>query len=401
MNTLGNERIVPVMHSLPLIVLGTGMLSVILAGFAGSELPTMPTGAGIKQTEVLADIGLIRDEMTVQEVTSLPTADPIVAADGIGEAGQLFEPALMGGARTDASQAAIKIAVPNSFGELGAQTPMPKVASTLRPVEKTGGNWERRGFTRPRSTVPGITRFGGGTTEPVTTNNYLPVAAPAALVKAPTATDSGDSGVAMTAHAAPEAAVDFTPELTESVLPVVGVEDAVGDWMLPGQHSGDFDLAGGTLLFEIAGTEAGVDYDQLLVEGMANLDSGNVVFAFMDNFVADPTDFFDLILASEIYIGEDVDFYYGFFDLYAPKDLSFYSVVDDKFSMAELETDLEGVVNGQSVNFQELFRIQYNQGPGVKQVSELVEPTAVPLPGSLVLMGVGLLAVGGFRGQKA
>ena len=120
MKTLkNNARIVPVVRNLPIVVLGTGMLSVVLAGFVGSKLPTLPTGAGVQETELLEDLGLLEDEMTVSEVTSLPTAELVVAADEIAGAGQLFEPALLGGPDDDGSQLAMGVSVPGGIASLG------------------------------------------------------------------------------------------------------------------------------------------------------------------------------------------------------------------------------------------------------------------------------------------
>lgn len=205
----------------------------------------------------------------------------------------------------------------------------------------------------------------------------------------------------VTANAEPLASTptDVVPiDMPEQLItdPVLAAIDPVDEWFSPGNSPGiaeigdDFDLSGGTLLFEIAGTEAGLQYDQLLVEGVANLDYGTVVFGFINGFVADATHLFDLILASEIEIDySSVDFYYGLFDSaddpyyanHAPKDLSLYSELDATVALRnENDINQPGTVNGSGVVFQELFGIRYVSalqpastlpGPN-KQISSIV-----------------------------
>lgn len=180
MNKFGKEQIVPKMHRLPLVVLGTGMLSVILAGFAGSKLPSIPAGAGINKIETLEDLGLVRDDLMVSEVTTLPTADLIVAAEAIVNAGQLFEPVLVGDPQIDGLKDRVHISVPADVGELGPWAPVKSMsidfAGFRRNAARRSASW--RDFSYPRFSMPRIRRIGRGDgvnlaiTEPVLGNEH-------------------------------------------------------------------------------------------------------------------------------------------------------------------------------------------------------------------------------------
>ena len=214
---------------------------------------------------------------------------------------------------------------------------------------------------------------------------------------------------------------------------------ADNDWYSPGHSpgiatvAGDFNLDGRTILFEILGTEAGLEYDQLQVEGIANLNEGNVVFAFINDFVADSADFFDLILASEVLVDlEKVNFYYGLFDpaddpsynLHAPQNLSLYSVLNYKDSIDDDVTLFEAGGGTASINtdgllaFDELMRIGYlarggqmERGPDQNFTPVDFGPSqnpapqndlaSVPEPAPLLLLASSLLLLRRFRKGKA
>jgi len=185
--------------------------------------------------------------------------------------------------------------------------------------------------------------------------------------------------------------------------PVAMVPDQPGDdWISPGNSpgtlevNGDFVLDGRTLLFEILGTEAGVDYDQLIVNGEVDLNEGNVVFAFLDAYVPEKEDIFDVILADLIDIKADVDFYYGFFPSdpwgsSAPRILSEYTIWTDEVTSG-LAVDVLGSQGDQRL------RAQYKP-PGVPDSSgqgpdAVVTPVPIALPGAAPLLLAGVLALG-------
>jgi hypothetical protein len=208
--------------------------------------------------------------------------------------------------------------------------------------------------------------------------------------------------------------VDLPDELSG---PVVGSnDDPQNDWFSPGNSpgtaeiTGDFTLnAGETLLFEILGTEAGIDYDQLIVSGdVALLDGSNIVIAFIDNFPLEETALaalyeFELILAETIALEAGVNFYYGFFDpadnalwnLHAPQDLSYYSEWSADSGITK-EVSAQEDQSGQ--------RLLVTYAPG-KEASEPVSgpdeaftpAVNIPTPGPLLLLATGLLLAGSFR----
>ena len=203
MRNSGNGQIVPALHSLPLIVLGAGMLSVVFAGFAGSKLPLEPTGAGIQQSEVLENLELVQDALMVSEITSLPTADLIVAAEDIVSAGQLFEPALMGGAHIDRPQTRMGVSVVGGDETLGPWSP-PKPMSAKQVSTGGGGNSARRprwaGQPFPRLGMPNARRGAGAPalTQPVTTNDYQTSSSPELIGGGPESVlNSETSGVSL------------------------------------------------------------------------------------------------------------------------------------------------------------------------------------------------------------
>ena len=180
------------------------------------------------------------------------------------------------------------------------------------------------------------------------------------------------------------------------------------DWTSPGnspgtEHvSGDFDLNGGTLLFEILGTTAGLEYDQIIVDGIANLNEGNVVFAFIDNFIPDPTDIFDLLLADQIIIDFDnVDFYFGLFnpvddpsyDLHAPQNLSFYNGFDPLDAVTD-DVSIFLTDTLMSISYEDLGGAT-NPGP-----NETFTAFSIPEPGSLLLLVPGLMLLGMFTRRR-
>jgi len=59
----------------------------------------------------------------------------------------------------------------------------------------------------------------------------------------------------------------------------------------------------GTLLIEIAGLDAGTEYDQLIVEGDANL-AGTLIFSFIDDFTPENGDSFDFLMVSGTTLGD-------------------------------------------------------------------------------------------------
>jgi hypothetical protein len=208
----------------------------------------------------------------------------------------------------------------------------------------------------------------------------------------------------------PGVAVPSGPELAVNAPPP-GLETTDPSWLSPG-HSpgtltlpGDFDLNGRTLLFEILGTDPGLGYDVLEVGGIANLNYGNVVFAFINDFVPAPTDLFDVILANDIRVGERVSFYFGLFDpledpnyaLHAPLDLALYQPAD-----ARLSWGVEG--NPDSVYAERMrTRLDLGQSRAIATAAPqqlLSNPNAVaavPVPPTLWLLGPALLLMLGWR----
>jgi len=201
---------------------------------------------------------------------------------------------------------------------------------------------------------------------------------------------------------------------------VTSASDPADDWFSPGhspgiaQVDGDFALGGRTLLFEILGTEPGLMYDQLQVAGDVLLDSGNVVFAFINGYVPNnASDLFELILADsiEVYFDE-VDFYYGFFDpklgdpswdLHAPKDFSLYRTWDGTSGITMTDADRTVTLQENVGTFGGLFGIQYDakarQAAAVAPAT-LTEPVSqpftplripVPAPAPLLLLAAGFI----------
>lgn len=200
--------------------------------------------------------------------------------------------------------------------------------------------------------------------------------------------------------------------------PVIASNEPGDDWFSPGHSPGsaviddDFTLDGGTLLFEILGTQAGLEYDQLIVNGNVDLNEGNVVIAFIDNFVPQASDLFELILADLIKVSGSINFYYGFFDpavdplwsLHAPTNLNMYTQWD-------INSGISMGVSGQTDQTGERFTVQYDnstaaasltqQGPQTAGPNEDVQPLAigaeVPIPAPLLLIAAGVLFTGTFR----
>ena len=196
--------------------------------------------------------------------------------------------------------------------------------------------------------------------------------------------------------------VDLPSELDG---PLIGdASDPTDGWFSPGHSpgiatvAGDFNLDGQTLLFEILGTEPGSGYDQLQVGGIANLNEGNVVFAFINGYVPSESDLYDLILGQEILVDlENVNFYYGLFDpandpdynLHAPHNLSLYTALDYTDANPEDDVKLYEVGNGSATNnngileFDQLMRISYKDQGGVKTSGpdKEFDPIQIPRPG--------------------
>jgi len=178
---------------------------------------------------------------------------------------------------------------------------------------------------------------------------------------------------------------------------------------------GDFSLDGRTLLFEVLGTDPGLEHDQLLVDGIADLNEGNVVFAFINDFKPG-VDVFDLIIADQILVNLDrVSFYYGLFDasysLHAPISLGLYNILDYKDSNAADDVLLyqSGGATGtrnpgdSRLVFDDLLSIQYADQGGAKIQAADVEliPLSIPEPASLLLLAPGLMLLGGSRRRSA
>ncbi len=192
--------------------------------------------------------------------------------------------------------------------------------------------------------------------------------------------------------------------------PVVASNDPGDDWFSPGNSpgtaviDGDYTLDGGTLLFEILGTEAGLQYDQLIVNGNVDLNAGNVVIAFIDGFVPDGADIFELILGDLITVDNSVNFYYGFFDsalnplwaLHAPTNLSMYNLWD-------MGSGLTMGVSGQNDGSGERFTVQFDSASANNSAPQAgpdqdVQPLAIgapiPTPAPLLLIAAGMLLTG-------
>ena len=224
---------------------------------------------------------------------------------------------------------------------------------------------------------------------------------------------------------------DHTPAANPTDLPeeldspqIADASNPTDGWFSPGHSpgiatvAGDFNLNGQTILFEILGTEAGTEYDQLQVEGIANLNEGNVVFAFINGYVPESSDLYDLILGQEILVDlEKVNFYYGLFDpandpsynLHAPHNLGLYTALDYKDGDPADDVKLYEENSGTATNnngiltFDRLMRIAYMdqegekiQGPDQEFTPvDFTEPTddnprvslaTVPEPGPLMLL---------------
>jgi T5SS/PEP-CTERM-associated repeat protein len=71
--------------------------------------------------------------------------------------------------------------------------------------------------------------------------------------------------------------------------------------------TGDYQQTAGTLLFEIAGNQPG-QFDQLLVSGHATLSGGLIEVEFMNGFVPQPGDRFDLLSSAGLdHAGVDLE----------------------------------------------------------------------------------------------
>ena len=215
--------------------------------------------------------------------------------------------------------------------------------------------------------------------------------------------------------------VDLPDALTG---PVVGLNNnPQDDWLSPGHSPGiryedTFELNGRTLLFEILGPSAEdpIQYDQLIVEGIVNLNYGNIVFAFINGYPdAASTDWFDLIIADIINLEDAVAFYYGFFDEsfpeHAPYDLAEYSPWTD--GKGDIFGDLD---KGESVDRVKdgLLAIRYDSraDDGQTTIANLVADSGdngegtfnpvdigaeIPAPAPLLLLATGLLLAGSVR----
>ncbi|MCB1856645.1 MAG: hypothetical protein KDI63_00125 [Gammaproteobacteria bacterium] len=214
---------------------------------------------------------------------------------------------------------------------------------------------------------------------------------------------------------------DPLPQLTGPEISQVTVPD--DEWFSPGNSpgiarvDGDFSLDGGTLLFEIMGPLVGDEYDQLIVEGIAELNSGNVVFAFINGYRPLGSDMFDLILAEQILVNLDnVNFYYGLFEdpytLHAPRNLEVYNTLDLGDGVVDEITLYDGIQNpnipGQLM-FDDVMKIGYmeiralEREPGSDETFtplELGRANVLPAPESILLLFTGLLLIGTFwRGR--
>ena len=331
---------------------------------------------------------------------SVPVDGPLLPMDS--DAGPSAQPTNNPSPRPPA----IASAPPGGFGR-----PFTAGPPSWRPPA-VGGSPRRNG---PTSGGPGSPNSPPGTNGPKLAGPDSP-SAPAPFTPPATSTPGNSGPVAPIASTpngpsnGPEP-VDLPGDPTGPVVASGGPGD---DWFSPG-HSpgtafidGDFALNGGTLLFEILGTEAGLEYDQLIVDGKVDLNDGNVVIAFIDNFVPQASDLFELILADLIELSDSVNFYYGFFDpavdplwaLHAPTNLSMYTQWDINsgitmgvYEQADQTGERFTVQYGASNSAASLDSPETKSGPD-EDIQPLVIGATVPVPAPLLLIAAGILLTG-------
>lgn len=265
---------------------------------------------------------------------------------------------------------------------------------------------------RPASPVPPMTTAEapgtGPASQPIPPSQSPPVGPVSALpdIGAPPPLDAGPASSPLAPVVPSEPLVVDPPVLTDplAMLP----EEPGDDWLSPGNSPGtltldsDFGLNGGTLLFEILGTRPGDDYDQLIVNGKVDLDDGIIVFAFINGFVPEFDEFFDVILADQISLVEqNVDFYYGFFDtpwnIHAPQDLSMYTRWDG--SVLPFDVGVEGTDPEQRLTAR--YDDRTTQAPAPDGPDQAFTPSlTIPVAGPLVLFLAGLPVLGALAGRR-
>ncbi len=178
------------------------------------------------------------------------------------------------------------------------------------------------------------------------------------------------------------------------------------DWYSPGSSPGvksvdQFTLGGRTLIIEFVSSEPGLGFDVLQVEGTANLDYGNIVFAFLNGYQPEENLTYEFLQAQEIIWG-DVDVFYGLLDSSQtedgdnaplPLDWNLYSLLDEStFDIFEIVADY---TFGDASLALKYSKVASDRKP-VTDARLLADPNTIPSPDVLNLLlsgGLGLLLV--------
>ena len=436
-------------------LMGAGLLTAALAGL----ILIIPTGSDYTASQREAASNGITEELVITEIAQSTGGAPVLVSleeEPTGELALGFSPS--GTPEYVTTQVPyIEIpspvlladnrmpsAPPANIGDVDAQpavqAPGPRAPAIAGVPGGTGGP-NGSGPQGPGPSLGGGAPGGGSSpgnpSSPSTSGPSSPPSDPTPgdngpMVAGPTATPPATTNPGPQTASVPNAPANppannqpgpaaLPDELTG---PVVGAnDDPKDDWLSPGHSPGimevdNFTLSGQTLLFEIFGPkpdEPDIQYDQLIVTGDVILDSGNIVFAFINGYdpVIDPNALFNLIVAGEIY-GTDADgkeiandqdfdgvnFYYGFFDKsypeHAPYDLSEYFVwtADSRIQRDFIYgTDTRDLLQ---ISYKDPTPKDATEGP--KQRFDPVDIGAeIPAPAPLLLLATGLLLAGSFR----
>jgi hypothetical protein len=242
---------------------------------------------------------------------------------------------------------------------------------------------------------------------------------PSPATSGPSSTSSGPSGPA-------SGSADPGPTLAGN--DPIGGSEPTGDRdrYSPGTSPGldvldSFTLGGRTLIIEFVSSEPGLGFDVLHVDGTAELDYGNIVFAFIDGYQPEENLMYEFLQAQEIVWGDQdaVKFFYGVIDsasteegLHAPRDWGFYTQITDDSLFAVLQDDSDGqsrLIDGVNYLYDAslwldvvAWQTQARAAPDARSkpdpdpIIAAVSPggaNAIPSPGVLMLLLSGVIAL--------